>query len=485
MDETLIFERSVAGRQGVSFPPDDLPECDIASLVPCDLLSTSPPPLPEVSEGILVRHYTNLSRKNFSVDTHFYPLGSCTMKYNPKINETLAALEAFTHTHPYQPPDMLQGILTIAYELGEMLKEITGLHAISLQPSAGAHGELTSLMIIKAYFQQKGQSRNKILIPDTAHGTNPASSSRCGFQAQQIASDKRGRIDLAALKPLLNDEVAALMVTNPNTLGLFEEQISEICDAVHEKGGLVYLDGANFNAILAIVKPADFGADLMHINLHKTFSTPHGGGGPGAGPIVVRDFLSPFLPVPVLEKQQGQIVLRYDCAHSIGRVKGFLGNMAVIIKAYCYIRMLGAEGLKSISEHAVLNANYLLVRLQRIFDVPYNDHCMHEFVVSAQNQKQKGIRALDIAKKLLDYGFHPPTIYFPLIVPEALMIEPTESESKETLDQFAQALERIVEMADKNPQAILDAPLTTPVTRLDEYSAARNPILRWLPTPGK
>jgi len=407
------------------------------------------------------------------------------MKYNPKINETLAALEAFTHTHPYQPPDMLQGILTIAYELGEMLKELTGLDGISMQPSAGAHGELTSLMIIQAYFQQKGERRTKILIPDTAHGTNPASSSRCGFQVQQIASDKRGRIDLAALKPLLNDEVAALMVTNPNTLGLFEEQIGEICDAVHENGGLVYLDGANFNAILGIVKPADFGADLMHINLHKTFSTPHGGGGPGAGPIVVRDFLSPFLPVPLLEKQQGQIVLRYDRAHSIGRVKSFLGNMAVAIKAYCYIRMLGAEGLKSISEHAVLNANYLLARLRRIFDVPYNDHCMHEFVVSAQNQKQKGIRALDIAKKLLDYGFHPPTIYFPLIVPEALMIEPTESESKETLDQFTQALERIVEMADKNPQAILDAPLTTPVTRLDEYSAARNPILRWLPTSGE
>lgn len=485
MDELLIFEKSVAGRRGTSLPPDDLLELDITSLVPRELLAPSPPPLPEVSEGILVRHYTNLSQKNFSVDTHFYPLGSCTMKYNPKINETLAALEAFTHTHPYQPPDMLQGILTIAYDLGEMLKELTGFNSVSLQPSAGAHGELTSLMIIKAYFREKGEHRTKILIPDTAHGTNPASSSRCGFQVQQIASDKRGRIDLAALKGVLNDDVAALMVTNPNTLGLFEEQISEICNAVHAKGGLVYLDGANFNAILGIVKPADFGADLMHINLHKTFSTPHGGGGPGAGPIVVRDVLSPFLPVPVLEKQQGRVVLRYDRPRSIGRVKSFLGNMAVIIKAYCYIRMLGAEGLKAVSQHAVLNANYLLALLRALFDVPYDHHCMHEFVVSVRNHKQKGIRAVDVAKKLLDFGFHPPTAYFPLIVPEALMIEPTESESKETLDHFAQALERIVEIAAENPQAILEAPVNMPVTRLDEYSAARNPTLRWLPSPGE
>jgi glycine dehydrogenase subunit 2 len=484
MNEPLIFERSTPGRQGVSLPPDDLPEYDIASVLPGKFMESSPPSLPEVSEGILVRHYTNLSKKNFCIDTHFYPLGSCTMKYNPKINETLAALEAFTHTHPYQPTGMLQGILTIAYELGEMLKELTGLHGVSLQPSAGAHGELTSLMIIKAYFEQKGEKRTTILIPDTAHGTNPASSSRCGFQARQISSDIRGRIDLAALRSVLTSEIAALMVTNPNTLGLFEDQIAEICDAVHQHGGLVFLDGANFNAILGIVRPADFGADLMHINLHKTFSTPHGGGGPGAGPIVVRDFLAPFLPVPTLEKQGGQIILQYNRPQSIGKVKSFLGNIGVMIKAYCYIRMLGAEGLKMVSEHAVLNANYLLKRLRDIFDVPYDDHCMHEFVVSAKNQKQKGIRALDIAKKLLDEGFHPPTVYFPLIVPEALMIEPTESESKETLDQFADALQRIVEMADSDLRAILEAPLTTPVSRLDEYAAARTPILRWMPSSG-
>jgi glycine dehydrogenase subunit 2 len=485
-DDAVLFERSVEGRRGVAPPPDDITDIALDEAIPKHHLRQTPPPLPELSEHGVVRHYTRLSQKNFSVDTTFYPLGSCTMKYNPKINEDMAALEGFAQAHPYQPADSLQGTLQLYYELGEMLKELTGLGAVSLQPAAGAHGELTSLMIARAYFRHlsasqggRSEQRNTILIPDTAHGTNPASASRCGFRTVQIPSNAEGCVDLEALGAALTSNVAVLMITNPNTLGLFERDIVKICDMVHAAGGLVFLDGANFNALIGVVRPGDFGVDLMHLNLHKTFSTPHGGGGPGAGPICVREFLEPFLPVPRVTKNGERYALDYDAPLSIGSVRSFFGNMPVIVKAYCYLRSLGAEGLRKIAEQSVLNANYLCALLRDTYELPYKGRCMHEFVVSARPLKGHGIRALDVAKMLLDYGFHPPTIYFPPIVPEAMMIEPTETESKETLDAFAAALIEIARIAETNPDALHAAPQKMPARRLDEFTAARNPILRW------
>jgi glycine dehydrogenase subunit 2 len=481
-DDAVLFERSVAGRRGVAPPTDDLPEIDITAAIPAQHVRESAPPLPELGEQDVVRHFTRLSQKNFSVDTTFYPLGSCTMKYNPKVNEDMAALGGFTGVHPYQPAETLQGTLQLYYELGEMLGELTGLGAVSLQPAAGAHGELTSLMVARAYFRHRGEQRDTILIPDTAHGTNPASASRCGFKAVQIRSNAEGCVDLDALDAALHDNVAVLMITNPNTLGLFEKDIVAICERVHAAGGLVFLDGANFNALVGIARPGDFGVDLMHLNLHKTFSTPHGGGGPGAGPICVRESLEPYLPIPRVKKQSGRYLLDCDAPLSIGSVRSFLGNMPVLVKAYCYLRLLGAEGLPKVAELAVLNANYLCALLRDTYELPYRSPCMHEFVLSATPLKRHGVRALDVAKKLLDCGFHPPTIYFPPIVPEAMMIEPTETESKETLDAFAAALIEIARIAERDPAVLKQAPQKMPVRRLDEYAAARKPILRWKPS---
>jgi glycine dehydrogenase subunit 2 len=412
-----------------------------------------------------------------SIDTHFYPLGSCTMKYNPKRNERMAALPGMADLHPYQPESTLQGMLELLYTMQEILAEISGLPAVSLQPAAGAHGELTALMAAAAYFRQRGEKRTKVLAPDSAHGTNPASAAMAGFQAITVHSNDDGSVDLADLRKKLDRETAVFMITNPNTLGLFDRQVGKIAEMVHELGGLIYLDGANMNAILGITRPGDFGADMMHFNPHKTFSGPHGGGGPGAGPIAVRDFLAPFLPAPVVEKDGDKFRLAYDRPHSIGRVRSFFGQVGVFVRAYSYIRSYGPEGLRQVSENAVLNANYLLSRVKHILPVPQGDRCLHEFVATASKIKaDRGVSAMDLAKRLLDYGYHAPTVYFPLTVKEAMMIEPTETESKETLDAFAETLFRITE---ESPDLLHEAPHTTSISRPDEVQAARQPIMRW------
>jgi len=439
--------------------------------------------LPEVDELTLVRHYTGLSKLNFSVDANFYPLGSCTMKYNPKINEQAASLEGFSSLHPLLEPDLSQGILQLMHELARMLGEIAGFPAVTLQPAAGAHGELTGLMIASAWFEKNGErdSRNEILIPDSAHGTNPASASLCGYTAKEIKSDSRGLVDINDFRKKLTGNTALMMITNPNTLGLFEEQIQDIADELHNNGSLLYMDGANLNAIMGIARPGDFGADIMHFNLHKTFSTPHGGGGPGSGPVGVTEELEPFIPFPVIKEQNGAFVLDSDRPDSIGRVRSFYGNTAVMVRAYVYLKTLGGEGFRRVSENAVLNANYLRARMKEDFDIPFSTDrmCMHEFVVSAENLKKKhGITALDIAKGLIDRGIHPPTVYFPLIIPEALMIEPTETESIEALDRFAETMKEIAEQGIKDPDSLRNAPHSTHVSRPDEVAAARDPVLR-------
>lgn len=478
-DSTVIFERSRKGLQAVSPPARTVP-LPLHPL-PEEYLRKDLARLPEVSQPDIVRHYTNLSRKNFCVDTAFYPLGSCTMKHNPKINEISSSLEEFSSLHPFLSSQGVQGLLYICYELSQVIAGLTGLPGISLQPAAGAHGELASMLIMKAYFHYRNEkSRHTILIPDTAHGTNPASAHYAGFVPKQIPSAPDGNIDMEALSSQLNENVAGIMITNPNTLGLFEKRIKEISERIHAHGGLVYLDGANFNAIMGIVRPADFGADLMHLNLHKTFSTPHGGGGPGAGPIAVTQLLEPFLPKPVIvKKEDGSYVLDEDRPHSIGRMKAFFGNLSVVIRAYTYVRSLGLSGLQESARTAVLNANYLRHRLGKTFDVPYDHRCMHEFVLSLRDQKKRGVKALDFAKALIDYSIHPPTIYFPLIVPEAMMIEPTETESRETLDHFVTIMEELNRKSMTGPDELLKAPETTPVSRLDELSAARSPVLSW------
>jgi glycine dehydrogenase subunit 2 len=483
METPLIMEQSRPGRRAVSLPACDVPEVPVGELVPERFLRTVPLSLPEVGEAQLVRHYTRLSQKNFGVDTHFYPLGSCTMKYNPKRNESLAALPGFLHLHPYQADAQVQGVLEILHRTEEMLKEITALAGVSLQPAAGAHGELASLMVARAYFRARGEGdrRRKVLIPDSAHGTNPASVTLCGCRTVQVRSDGEGLVDLGDLEAKLGEDVVVLMLTNPNTLGLFERNIRAIADRLHEAGALLYLDGANLNAMLGLVRPGDFGVDLMHFNLHKTFSTPHGGGGPGSGPIGVSKELVPYLPVPRVVKDGRRYRLHYDEPRSIGRVRSFLGNVNVVIKAYCYLRSLNQEDLRNVARHAVLNANYVKARLRDHYLVPYDRFCMHEFVASAKWQKKQGIRALDVAKRLIDLGFHPPTVYFPLIVEEALMIEPTETEGKETLDAFADALIRIAREAEEDPEGLHEAPVCQPVRRLDEVTAARNPILCYRP----
>jgi glycine dehydrogenase subunit 2 len=476
----LLFELSQPGRRALRTPACDVPAEPLAALLPDNLRADAPPPLPELAEPDVIRHFTNLSTLNMSVDTHFYPLGSCTMKYNAKRNERLASLPGIVDLHPYQPESTLQGMLQLLYEVQHFFGEISGLPVVSLQPAAGAHGELTALMAAAAWFRSRGEHRTKVLAPDSSHGTNPASASMAGFETITVRSSTTGLVDLDDFKAKLDGNIGVFMITNPNTLGLFDRQVAEISRLVHEQGGLIYLDGANMNAILGIARPGDFGADMMHYNPHKTFSGPHGGGGPGAGPICVRDFLGPFLPAPVVVKDHDTYRLDYDRPQSIGQVRSFFGNVGVLVRAWCYIRSHGPDGLRQVSENAVLNANYLLSQVKDIFPVPHGDRCMHEFVASAAAlKKETGVSAMDIAKRLLDYGFHAPTVYFPLTVPEALMIEPTETESRQSMDAFAETLRKI---ATESPELLHEAPHSTLISRPDEVRAARQPVMRWKPS---
>ncbi len=487
MSEATIFELSSTGRVGFQFPELDVPQFDLPKNLIRDNLN-----LPELSEIDVIRHFTRLSSLNYSIDKGFYPLGSCTMKYNPRINEVTARLPGFTFSHPLQPIETVQGNLFLMYQLQEWLKEITGFKAITLQPAAGAQGEFVGCLIIRAYHQDRKDVKRKIiLVPDSAHGTNPASTTMAGFEVVNIPSDKRGNVDIPALKSVCNENVAGLMLTNPNTLGLFDENILEIIKIVHQAGGLVYGDGANLNALLGIVRPADLGIDVMHFNLHKTFSTPHGGGGPGSGPVGVSKDLADFLPAPIvgiIEKGDEEVPPLYGFikpSKSIGRIKSFHGHFGILVRAFTYISMLGKDGLRKVSEYAVLNANYLMQKLKNNYTLPYDRTCMHEFVLEGVWKDAPDIHALDIAKRLIDYDFHPPTNYFPLIVKEALMIEPTETESKQTLDRFAEAMLKIAEEAHKNPQLLHDASHHTPVSRLDEVKAARNLVLCCWPVDSK
>lgn len=478
-EEKLIFEMSVPGRSADLLPKCDVPETDIVDLIPKELLRDDEIDLPEVGELDVIRHFTHLSQKNYGVDSGFYPLGSCTMKYNPKINEEVSKYEGFTRVHPYQPEETVQGCLEILYKSDVLLSEITGMDRFSLQPAAGAHGELAGLMIIKAFHKNNGDDkRTTIIVPDSAHGTNPASATSVGFDVVEVKSDHKGGVDINALKELMNDEVAGLMLTNPNTLGLFDENIDKIANIVHEAGGLLYYDGANANAIMGVSKPGDMGFDVVHLNLHKTFSTPHGGGGPGSGPVGVKKHLVPFLPKPMIEQRNDKYYFDYERPLSIGKIKSFYGNFSVIVKAYAYICSLGAEGLRRVSENAVLNANYIKEKLREYYHLPYARTCMHEVVFSGQYQKKYDVSTLDIAKRLLDYGYHPPTVYFPLIINEAFMVEPTETESKETMDEFIATMIKIAKEAEEEPDTLKQAPYDTPVLRLDEARAARKPVLK-------
>ncbi len=479
----LIFEKSVAGRRGVR-----LPECDVPggrdNLK--ELKRKRPPDLPDVSELDTVRHFTELSRHNFGVDTNFYPLGSCTMKYNPKIGEEVAKYQGFSSLHPLLPQlrqggILTQGALQVICETERLLSEITGVAEFTMQPLAGAHGELTGIMLIAAYHKSKGSRKTKVIIPDSAHGTNPASAAIAGYEVVSVPSDNNGVMDFDAFEKVLNEEVAAVMLTCPNTLGLFNSDIKKIADRTHQVGGLMYYDGANLNAILGKCRPGDVGFDVVHLNLHKTFGTPHGGGGPGAGPVGVKDHLREFLPISlVVKRSDGTYALEYNRPKSIGYVAPFYGNFGVILKCYVYILLLGREGLIRAAENAVLNANYMMEKLKSYYHLPYDRRCMHEFVLSAERHKEKGVRALDIAKRLLDFGFHPPSIYFPLIVEEAMMIEPTETESKETLDEFIEAMIQIAREVEQEPQTLKDAPHNLDISRLDEVRASREPNLRWV-----
>ncbi len=435
--------------------------------------------LPSVSELEVVRHFTALSQKNFCVDANFYPLGSCTMKYNPKSLDAIASLSAFSLIHPYQPETLAQGTLKILYEMQRFLSEITGMDEFTLQPAAGAHGELCGLLIVGAYHRHRGNKKTKVLIPDSAHGTNPATAALCGYEVVQVKTNAKGLVDFADVKSKLDSSVACLMMTNPNTLGLFEEDILEIAKAVHAVDGLVYYDGANMNALLGVCRPGDMGFDIVHLNLHKTFAVPHGSGGPGSGPVGVKKNLIPFLPEPRVLHHGSRYGFEQSAPQTIGKLRSFYGNFGAIIRSYAYIKALGAEGLKAVSENAIINANYLKAKLKPIYDVPFDGACMHEFVMAATRQKKRGVRALDIAKRLLDFGIHAPTVYFPLIVEEAMMVEPTETESKETLDEFVRVLSLIEKEINENPQTVLDAPHTTPISRIDEVAAARQPNLRY------
>ena len=481
-NEGLIFEKSSPGKYAYSLPPLDVPAAEAGELLGAAQVRKEIAGFPEVSEIEIIRHFTRLSTWNYGVDTGMYPLGSCTMKYNPRVNEVVAALPGLASEHPYQPLELSQGCLRILRLLERCLIEITGMDAITLQPAAGAHGELTGILMVRAYLTAQGNPRKMVLVPDSAHGTNPATAAIAGYGVRSIPSNSNGQLDLNALRQAMNEEVAALMITNPNTLGIFEKQIQEIAEVVHSRGGLIYLDGANMNALAGVTRPGEFGADVVHLNLHKTFSTPHGGGGPGAGPVCCSQTLAPFLAAPVVTRNGGDAVPEYRLVQperSIGKISGFHGNFGVLVRAYTYIRTLGESGLKSISSNAVLNANYLMEALRDIYLLPYDRRCMHEVVFSAEWQKERGVSGLEVAKRLLDYGYHAPTMYFPLIVHEALMIEPTESETRETLDAFIQALRDINRESQENPDLVRQAPHTTPVSRLDEAAAARRPNLRW------
>ncbi|MBM4347374.1 MAG: glycine dehydrogenase subunit 2 [Deltaproteobacteria bacterium] len=478
-DEPLIFEQGGEGRRGYSLPKWDVERVGDEKQIPTHLLRKEIKGFPQLSEVDVVRHFTRLSQWNYGVDSGFYPLGSCTMKYNPKVNEEVARMKGFAQVHPYTPQEICQGILKLMYELQTHLAEITGMDDVTLQPAAGAHGELAGLMMIRAYFRDQGERRNKILVPDTAHGTNCSSSTVASFQMIGIKSGERGILSAKQVDEQMDEQVAAIMVTNPNTLGLFEEELGEIARIVHQRGGFVYCDGANLNALMGIVKLGELGVDMVHLNLHKTFSTPHGGGGPGAGPLAVKKELTPFLPIPMIEKVGDTYRFNFDWPKSIGRIRAFYGNFGVMLKAYAYILSMGAEGLRKVSEMAVLNANYLMKRLKDHYHLPYDRPCMHECVFTDRNQEKYHINTLDIAKRLIDYGFHPPTVYFPLVVKGALMMEPTETESKEGLDRFIETMITIAKEAEENPDLLREAPQRVKVRRLDEVLAARKPKLRW------
>ncbi len=471
-----IFERTSPGRKGYTLPANDV-DVKLENCFPAKYKRSSAVKLPEVSELDVMRHFLELAQMNHCIEKGFYPLGSCTMKYNPKINETLVRNCGFSNLHPFQDEDTIQGALEILYELQESLAEISGFSKVTLQPVAGAHGEFTGLKVIKAYHDAKGNTHKpKIILPDSAHGTNPASVTLTGYEVVEIKSNKDGMVDIADLRAHVDEKAAGFMLTNPNTLGLFEKQVEEIAEIIHAVDGLIYMDGANFNAILGIVKPGQIGFDIMHYNLHKTFATPHGGGGPGSGPIGVREDLAKFLPVPMVGKQEDKFFLDYEHVNtSLGKVHSFFGNFAVNLRAYIYIKMLGAKGLRRVAENAVINANYIMKKLEKYYEIPYKHiYCMHEFVASGEWQKEKyGIKTLDIAKRILDKGFHAPTIYFPLIVPEAIMIEPTETESMETQDEFIQAMIDIAHECETNPELLHNAPMTTPVRRVDDTLAVR------------
>lgn len=479
-NQPLIFESSTPGRIGYSLPEMDIPSVELTELLPNDYIREENPELPEVSELDIMRHYTALSKRNHGLDSGFYPLGSCTMKYNPKINENVARFNGFAHIHPLQEESSVQGALELMYDLQQHLVEITGMDEVTLQPAAGAHGEWTGLMLIRAFHEANGDTnRTKVIVPDSAHGTNPASATVAGLDTVTVKSNEYGLVDLDDLKRVVGSDTAALMLTNPNTLGLFEENILEMAEIVHSAGGKLYYDGANLNAVLSKARPGDMGFDVVHLNLHKTFTGPHGGGGPGSGPVGVKADLIPFLPKPVLTKVGDEFVFDYNRPQSIGRVKPFYGNFGINVRAYTYIRSMGPDGLKAVTENAVLNANYMMRRLSAYYDLPFDRHCKHEFVLSGRRQKKLGVRTLDIAKRLLDFGYHPPTIYFPLNVEECIMIEPTETESKETLDSFIDAMIQIAKEAEETPEIVQEAPHTTVIGRLDETLAARKPVLRY------
>jgi glycine dehydrogenase subunit 2 len=485
-EEPLLFERSCPGRKGFSLPASDVPDLEPSELVPAELLRDSIPGLPELSEVDVVRHFTRLSTWNAAVDLGLYPLGSCTMKYNPKVNERIARLPGFANAHPLQPIPLLQGFLELCFELERQLAEVTGMDRVTLQPAAGAQGELAGVMMIRAYHEQRGERRTRVLVPDSAHGTNPASAALNGYEVVSIPSGEDGLLHPEPVAAAMSEDVAALMITNPSTLGLFEEHIARIAEIVHAKGGLLYGDGANLNALLGIAKPGELGIDVMHLNLHKTFSTPHGGGGPGAGPVGVKQRLAPYLPTPVVKRlepsQGGGFALDADLPLSIGRLHANFGNVGMLVRAFAYLRSLGPDGLRRCAQMAVLNANYLLARLRGVYALPYDRRVMHECVLSDRNLAETGVTTLDVAKRLIDYGYHPPTVYFPLIVHGAIMIEPTESESLEGLDRFAEAMLAIASEAREDPDLVRGAPHHTRRGRLDETRAARQPVLRWQPS---
>ncbi|HLE18992.1 MAG TPA: aminomethyl-transferring glycine dehydrogenase subunit GcvPB [Syntrophales bacterium] len=479
LDEPLIFEKSSPGRVGIGPAHSDVPEADPSKTLPSKFLRKGIEGFPDISEMDAVRHYTRLSQWNFGLDSGFYPLGSCTMKYNPKINEAAARLPGFAMLHPYQPEHLSQGALELMHSLENYLAEITGMEAITLQPSAGAHGELCGLLMMAAYFKAQGKPRTKIIIPDTAHGTNPASSHLAGFKVVPVKTEGKGALSVEMVKAVMDEDTAGLMLTNPNTIGLFEKNIKEIAEVVHSKGGLMYCDGANMNAVMGLVKLGDLGVDVVQLNLHKTFSTPHGGGGPGSGPVGVGKALEPFLPCPRIKKDGGKFSLDFNRPNTIGRMKAFYGNFSIMVRAYSYIRRMGASGLRRASETAILNANYIKERLKGTYHLAFDEPCMHEAVFSDKFQLGSGISTMDIAKRLIDYGYHPPTVYFPLVVHGAIMIEPTETETIDTLDRFIDVMKAIAEEAKTDPQLLKDAPNKTKIRRVDETRAAREPILRW------